>query len=102
MFRKKKKNLSDELLLFFSSKVQNLPVFSIIYMIRIRFFGPGELIQKGFRAAEYTGYFAYTNLAGTRCWHVDLYGMRFMVQLWGPRHTPELPLTPVSLLDSPR
>ena len=29
----------------FSSRVQNLTVFSIIYMIRIRFFGPGELIQ---------------------------------------------------------
>ena len=35
----------------FSSKVQNLTVFLIIYMIRIRFFGPGELIQKYFRAA---------------------------------------------------
>ena len=32
---------------FFSSKVQNLTVFSIIYMIRIRFFGPEELFQKG-------------------------------------------------------
>ena len=31
---------------FFSSKVQNLTVFSIIYMIR--FFGPGELIQRRF------------------------------------------------------
>ena len=29
----------------FSSKVQNLTVFSIIYMIRIRFVGPEELIQ---------------------------------------------------------
>ena len=37
-----KKNLSDELFLHFSSKVQNLTVFPIIYMIRIRFFGPGE------------------------------------------------------------
>ena len=27
----------------FLSKVENLTVFSIIYMIRIRFFGPGEL-----------------------------------------------------------
>ena len=35
----------------FSSKVQNLTVFSFIYMIRIRFFGPGELIQNGFRRA---------------------------------------------------
>ena len=33
------KNLSDEVFLHFSSKVQNLTVFSIIYMIRIRFFG---------------------------------------------------------------
>ena len=37
----------------FSTKVQNLTVFSIIYMIRIRCFGPGELIQKYFRAARY-------------------------------------------------
>ena len=37
----------------FSSKVQNLTVFSIIYMIRIRFFGPVELIQNGFSAAQY-------------------------------------------------
>ena len=38
----------------FLSKVQNLTVFSIIYMIRIRFFGPGELIQNGFSAAQYS------------------------------------------------
>ena len=38
MFRKKFH--SDELFLHFSEKVQNLTVFSIIYMIRIRFFGP--------------------------------------------------------------
>ena len=37
---------------FFSEKVQNLTVFSIIYMIRIRFFGPGELIQNYFRRAQ--------------------------------------------------
>ena len=36
----------------FSAKVQNLAVFSFIYMIRIRFFGPQELIQNGFRAAQ--------------------------------------------------
>ena len=47
-----KKSLSDELFFHFSSKVQNFTVFSIIYMIRIRFFGPGELIQKGVRAAR--------------------------------------------------
>ena len=43
MFRKKsfRTNYSS----IFSSKVQNLTVFSIMYMIRIRFFGPGELIQ---------------------------------------------------------
>ena len=46
------KSLSDELFLFFSSKVQNLTVFSIIYMIRIRLFGPDELFQKGFLAAQ--------------------------------------------------
>ena len=28
--------------------------FSFIYMIRIRFFGPGELNQNGFRAARYS------------------------------------------------
>ena len=38
----------------FFSKVQNLTVFSIIYMIRIRFFGPGELNQRTFSAAQYT------------------------------------------------
>ena len=37
----------------FSAKVQNLAVFSFIYMIRIRFFGPQELIQKYFRRARY-------------------------------------------------
>ena len=37
----------------FSSKVQNLTVFSIIHMIRIRFFEPGELIQNWFSAAQY-------------------------------------------------
>ena len=37
----------------FSAKVQNLAVFSFIYMIRIRFFGPQELIQNGFRAERY-------------------------------------------------
>ena len=46
MFRKK--SLSDELFLHFSSKVQHLTVFSIIYMIRIRFFGPGELKSENF------------------------------------------------------
>ena len=51
---RKKKSLSDELSLHFSSKVQNLTVFSIIYMIRIRFFVLGELIQNGFRAARYS------------------------------------------------
>ena len=39
----------------FSAKVQNLAVFSFIYMIRIRFFGPQELIQKYFRRARYVG-----------------------------------------------
>ena len=41
-----KKSPSDELFLHFLRK------FSIIYMIRIRFFGPGELIQRYFRAAR--------------------------------------------------
>ena len=55
MFRKK--SLSDELFLHFCSKVQNLTVFSINNMIRIRFSGPGELIQKHFRAAQYSQLF---------------------------------------------
>ena len=38
---------------FFSEKVQNLTVFSVIYMIRIRFFGPGELIQNYFSGAQW-------------------------------------------------
>ena len=42
----KKKSLSDELLLIFFESSQKLTVFSIIYMIRIRFFGPVELIQR--------------------------------------------------------
>ena len=37
----------------FPSKVQNLTVFSIIYMIRIRFFGPGELNQNGFSGTRF-------------------------------------------------
>ena len=41
MFRKKKKP-SDEL---FVRKFRILPMFSIIYMIRIRIFGPREFIQ---------------------------------------------------------
>ena len=36
-----KKSPLDELFLHFSSKVQNLTVFSIIYMIRIRIFRAG-------------------------------------------------------------
>ena len=51
MFRKK--SLSDELFLHCSSKVQNLTVFSIVYMIRIRFVGQGELNQRTFSAAQY-------------------------------------------------
>ena len=37
----------------FSSKVQNLTVFSIIYMIRIGFSGPGRIKSEGFLAARY-------------------------------------------------
>ena len=47
-----KKSFSDELFLHFSSKVQKLTVFSIIYMLQIRFLGSQELIQKHFRAAR--------------------------------------------------
>ena len=37
----------------FSSRAQNLTVFSIVYLIRIRFFGPRDLFPKGFRDAQY-------------------------------------------------
>ena len=36
----------------FSSNVQNLTVFSIVYMIRIRFFGPRELIKRFFSPGQ--------------------------------------------------
>ena len=49
----KKNPFRDELFLHFSAKVQNLTVFSFIYMIRMRFFGPGELIQNYFSGAQY-------------------------------------------------
>ena len=54
MFRKKKKTLRT---IFHSvpSNVQNLTVFSTIYMIRIRFFGPWELIQRRFSVDWYLG-----------------------------------------------
>ena len=37
----------------FLRKFRILPFFSIIYMIRIRFFGPGELIQRYFSGVQY-------------------------------------------------
>ena len=52
MFRKKnpfRTNYSS----IFLQKFRILPFFSFIYTIRIRFFGPGELIQNHFRAAQY-------------------------------------------------
>ena len=64
---KKKKSPSDELFLHFSEKVQNLTVFPIIYMIRIRYFGPRESIQNGFRAAQYATLFTRTRISGTDC-----------------------------------
>ena len=52
MIQKKKKR-RKELFGIFSSKVQNLTVFSINSMIRIRFSGSGEFIWKAFRRARY-------------------------------------------------
>ena len=46
----------------FSLKVQNLTVFSFIYMIRIRFFGSGELNQSGLGPAQYLLHFLWTLL----------------------------------------
>ena len=60
-----KDSLSDELFLLFSAKVQNLAVFWIIYMIRIRFFGPRELNQKGFSGAQCEGYLRFVLVEGT-------------------------------------
>ena len=54
MFRKKKNPFGRIIPPFFSWKVQNLTVFSIIYMIRIRFFGPVELNQRTFSDAQYS------------------------------------------------
>ena len=48
-----KKSLSDELFLQFFCKSSESGRFSFIYMIRIRFFGPGELIQNYFWGAQY-------------------------------------------------
>ena len=72
----KKKKPSDELFLHFYSKVQNLTVFLIICMIRIRFFESGELIHNGFRRARYF----YRATAAFRYHFVDV-GMFF---LWKP------------------
>ena len=51
---------------FFSAKVQNLAVFSFIYMIRIRFFGPRELNQKGFSGARYMFFSHLPHLSSSR------------------------------------
>ena len=48
--KKKKKNRRTNCSSIFSSKVQNLTVFAIIHMIRIRFFGPEELKSEWVRA----------------------------------------------------
>ena len=48
-----------------SSKVQNLTVFSIVHTIRIRFFGPRELIQNGFRAAQYGAQWTFARPGST-------------------------------------
>ena len=48
----KKKSLSDELFLHFFFESSESGRFSIIYMIRIRFFGPQELNQKGFSGEQ--------------------------------------------------
>ena len=52
MFRQKKFPFGPSIPPFFSSKVQNLTMISIIYMIRIRFCGPRELIQRFFSGAQ--------------------------------------------------
>ena len=49
-----KKSLSDELFLHFFCKSSESGRLSLIYMIRIRFFGPRDLILNYFRAAQYS------------------------------------------------
>ena len=71
----------------FSSKVQNLAVFSFIYMIRIRFFGPQELIQKYFRRARYTlRCFLFPGSQAHDAWHHGRYEpngqFQSLVQCW--------------------
>ena len=51
MFRKKKNPVGRITPPFFFESTES-DVFSILYMIRIRFFGSGELIQKGFSAPQ--------------------------------------------------
>ena len=46
------KSLPDELFLFLKQKFRILPFFQLLTWIRIRFFGPGELIQPRFRAVR--------------------------------------------------
>ena len=48
---KKKKNVGRIIPPFFCKSSES-GRFPFIYMIRIRFFGPGELNQNGFRAAQ--------------------------------------------------
>ena len=50
MFRK---ILCGQMIPLFPSKVPNLTVFSNVYLIRVRFFGPWELIQNELGAARY-------------------------------------------------
>ena len=53
MKEKTKKIPFGPFFLDFSSKVQNLAVFSTIYMIRIRFSGSRELFKRHFSRARY-------------------------------------------------
>ena len=46
------KSLSDELFLFLYQSSESYRFFSIVHMIRIRFFGSKASFQQGFRAAQ--------------------------------------------------
>ena len=65
----------------FSSKVQNLTVFKIIYMIRIGFFGSGELIQRTFSVVTSTRHRLVTR--GVAPQHKCLYVFSlFAIEKW--------------------
>ena len=75
--------------LIFPWKVQNLTVFSIMFMIRIRIFGPRESIQTGFRAAQYEPNARHNHSHN----HIDRHHMHSHTQHHTQRHTTQHNIT---------